>query len=99
MAKIHWLYLFYLKSKWRETWRILRELSSKFEIASEKSKKSVNFLDVKVSLIDKHLEIDLYCKPTNCHQFLDFSSVHNINIQKSTVYSSDCALKDYVLPM
>ena len=44
-------------------------------------------------MIDKHLEIDLYCKPTDCHQFLDFSSVHYINIQKSTVYSSGLRIK------
>ena len=32
--------------------------------------KSVNFLDVTVSLIDQHLETDLYYKLTDCHQFL-----------------------------
>ena len=58
--------------------------------ASEKSKKSVNFLDVTVSLINQHLEIDLYCKPTDCHQFLDFNSAHPIYIN---------TLKDYVPPM
>ena len=41
---------------------------------SEKFKKSVNFVDVKVSLIDQHLETDLYCKLTDCHQILDFNS-------------------------
>ena len=33
----------------------------------EKSKSSVNFLDVSVSIVDNKLEIDLFCKPTDCH--------------------------------
>ena len=53
----------------------------------EKSKKSVNFLDVKISLIEQHLETDLYCKSTDYHQFLDFNSAHTIHIKKSIVFS------------
>ena len=32
-------------------------------------------------------EIDLYSRPTDCHQFLEFNSVHPIHIKKSIVYS------------
>ena len=63
------------------------------KFTSEKSKKSVNFLDVKVSLIDQHLETDLYCKPTDCQQFLDFNSAHPIHIKKSIVYSQGLCTK------
>ena len=63
------------------------------KFTSEKSKKSVNFLDVKVSLIDQHLETDLYCKPTDCQQFLDFNSAHTIHIKKSIVYSQGLCTK------
>ena len=58
-----------------------------------KFKNSVNFLDVKVSLIYQHLETDLYCKPTDCHQFLDFSSAHLIHIKKSIVFSQGLRIK------
>ena len=63
------------------------------KFTSEKSKKSVNFLDVTVSLINQHLETDLYCKSTDCHQFLDFNSAHPIHIKKSIVYSQGLRIK------
>ena len=55
------------------------------KFTSEKSKNCVNFLDVKASLIDHHLETDLYCKSTDCHQFLDFNSSYPY--KKSIVFS------------
>ena len=39
------------------------------------------------------LETDLYCKPTDCHQFLDFSSAHPIHIKKSIVFSQGLRIK------
>ena len=63
------------------------------KFTSERSKKSVNFLDVKVNLIYQHLETDLYCKPTDCHQFLDFNSAHPIHIKKSIVFSQGLRCK------
>ena len=65
--------------------------NSKF--TSEKSKKSVHFLDVTVTLIDLHLKTDLYCKSTDCHQFLDFNSVHPIHIKKSIMCSQGLCIK------
>ena len=64
----------------------LNNFHPNLKFTSEKSKRSVNFFDVKVSLIDQHFETDLYCKPTDCHQFLDFNSAHPINIKKSDLY-------------
>ena len=63
------------------------------KFTSEIFKKSVNFLDVKVSLIDQHTETDLYCKPTDCHQFLEFNSAHPIHRKKSIVYSQGVRIK------
>ena len=65
----------------------LNNFHPNLKFTSEKFKKSVNFLDVKVSLIHQHPETDLYCKPTDCHQFLDFNSAHPIHIKKSIVFS------------
>ena len=71
----------------------LKNLHPGLKFTREKSKKSVNFLDVKVSFIDQHLKTDLYCNPTDCHQFLDFNSAHPIDIKKSIVYSQDLRIK------
>ena len=50
--------------------QFLNNFHPNLKFTSEKSKKSVNFLDVIVSLIDQHYEKDLYYKLTDCHQFL-----------------------------
>ena len=71
----------------------LNNFHPNLKFTSEKSKKSVNFLDVKVSLIEQHLETDLYCKSTDCHQFLDFNSAHPIHIKKSIVFSQGLRIK------
>ena len=71
----------------------LNNFHPNLKFTSEKSKKSVNFLDVKVSLIDQHLETDLYCKPTDCHQFLDFNSAHPVHIKKSIVFGPGLRIK------
>ena len=52
-----------------------------------KSKVSINFLDVAVSINGEKFETNLYCKPTDCHQFLEFHSPHTIQNKKSIVYS------------
>ena len=38
-------------------------------------------------------ETDLYRKPTDCHQFLEFNSAHPIPIKKSIVYSQGLRIK------
>ena len=38
-------------------------------------------------------ETDLYSKPTDCHQFLEFNSAHPIHIKKSIVYSQGLRTK------
>ena len=50
-----------------------------------KSKKSINFLDVVVRINGDKFETDLYSKPTDCHQFLEFNSAHPIHIKKSFI--------------
>ena len=67
------------------------------KFTSEKSKKSVNFLNVIVSLINQYHETDLYCKPTDFHQFLEFNSAHPIHIKKNQLcIVKICGMKDYV---
>ena len=53
----------------------------------DKSKVSINFLDVTVSNNGEGFETDHYCKPIDCHQFLGFNSTHPIHKKKSIVHS------------
>ena len=46
-----------------------------------------------VKKVDNRLETDLYCKPTDCHQFLHFNSAHPFHIKKSIVYSQGLRIK------
>ena len=63
------------------------------EFTHEKSKTSVNFLDVLVRINGDKFETDLYSKPTDCHQFLEFNSAHPIHIKKSIVYIQGLRIK------
>ena len=54
---------------------------------------NLNFLDVNVSIVDNKIETDLYCKPTDCHQFLHFNSAHPFHNKKSIVYSQGLHIK------
>ena len=42
-------------------------------------------------------ETDLYSKPTDCHQFLEFNLAHPIHIKKSIVYSQGLRIKKLCL--
>ena len=62
--------MFFIWNESEEKLENLNNFHPNLKFRSEKSKNSVNFLDVTVSLIDQHLETDLYYKLTDCHQFL-----------------------------
>ena len=53
----------------------------------EKSKDSVNFLDTIVRLVDNKIETDLYCKPTDAHNYLLYKSAHPKKCKDSIPYS------------
>ena len=47
----------------------------------------VNFLDLIVSLEGGNIVTDLYCKPTDGHQYLHYRSCHPSHTKRSSVYS------------
>ena len=47
----------------------------------------IAFLDCKVNLFQNKLTTDLYVKPTDTHQYLDYTSSHPEHTKKSIVYS------------
>ena len=53
----------------------------------ESNKENINFLDVNISLSNGHLMTNMYVKPADCHQYLDYSSSHPNHIKRSIVYS------------
>ena len=63
----------------------------------EKSKSSVNFLDVSVSIVANKLEIDLFCKTMDSHQFLHFNPAHPFRNKKNQLFTTrDCISKDFI---
>ena len=60
----------------------LNNFHPNLKFTHEKSKFSVNFLDLRVSTADNKLETDLFYKPTDCHQFLHFNSGHPFHNKK-----------------
>ena len=57
------------------------------QFTADFSKKSVNFLDTTVSIKDNSLVTDLYCKPTDSHNYLLFDSAHPRKFINSIPYS------------
>ena len=56
-------------------------------------KNPVIFLDVSVSIVDNKLKANLFCKPTDRHQFLYFNSAHPFHNKKPIVYSQGLCIK------
>ena len=63
------------------------------KLTHEKSKASIKFLDVAFRINGDKFGTDLYSKPTDCHQSLEFNSAHPIHIQKLIVYSQGVCIK------
>ena len=62
----------------------------------EKSKVSIKFLDVAVNINGEKFKSDLYCEPSDWHQFLEFNSAHPICKKTRLCLAKGCALKGYV---
>ena len=65
---------------------------------SEHSEQEINFLDVTVQLSNNKFVADLYCKPTDCHQYLHYITPVIQSTRKSQAFiAKDFALIDYAL--
>lgn len=65
----------------------LNERNSNIKFTHEMSVAVVNFLDVNVSIENGQFATNLFCKPTDCHQYLHYQSCHPHHTKSSTVYS------------
>ena len=53
----------------------------------ESNKVNISCLDVNINLSNGHLMTNVYIKPTDCHQYLDYSPSHPNYLKCSIVYS------------
>ena len=70
----------------------LNNFHPNLKFTHDKSKSSVNFLNVSDSIVDNKLETDLFGKPTVCHHFNSTSPFHT---KKSSVYSQRLRIKRF----
>ena len=87
MDEVHRWYFFIWTGSEDELEGFLKCLNASYpnlKFTHDKSKVSINFLDVTVSINGEEFETDLYCKPTDCHQFPEFNS-GNIYIAKGCI--------------
>ena len=65
----------------------LNSIHPTIKFTSDRSTTSIPFLDVNIQLENGKIETDLYCKPTDKHQYLLHSSSHPYHTKKSLPYS------------
>ena len=92
--RIWWRYIDDIFFIWEHGEESLKEFIEKLnafhptiKFTAEWSREEINFLDVKVRLVNGVLETDLYVKPTDTHQFLDPTSCHPYHCKKGIPYS------------
>ena len=71
----------------------LNEFNPSLKFTYDYSTQRINFLDVIVSKEGNEFVTDLYCKATDCHQYLHYDSCHPDHMKKSSVYSQGLRIK------
>ena len=59
----------------------------------EKSREKISFLDIVIKIKEGKITSNLYCKPTDDHQYLHYDSCHAEHIKRSMVFSQTLQLK------
>ena len=73
--------------------RKLNKFHPNLSFTYESSKKGIAFLDYKVNLFENRLTTDLYVKPTDTHQYLDYISSHPEHTKKPILFSQTLRLR------
>ena len=87
---------FIWKTSEKELDKFLNHLNSfhpNLRFTHERSRESLNFLDVIVKIQQGEFVTDLYCKSTDGHQYLHFDSCHASHTKSSIVYSPALRMK------
>ena len=59
----------------------------------EKLREKINFLDVVIKTKEGEINTNLFCKPTDGHQYLHYDSCHGQHIKRSIAFSQTIRLK------
>ena len=81
-----------------ELYKFLERLNSfhpNLKSTSECSREKMNIVDVTVKLNNNQFVRDLYCKPTDSHQYLRSNSFHPEHMKKSSIYNQGRQIKGY----
>ena len=81
------------QEKWNSFFEYLNSFHNSIKFTSEISTQSVPFLDVEVKLVEGKIETDLYTKPTDCHNYLQWSSCHPRSTKKGIPFSQALRLR------
>ena len=81
------------EDKLNEFIKYLNNVHPNSKFTSERSTTFIPFLDVNIQPHNGRIETDLYCKPTDKHQYLLHSSSHPYHIKKSIPYSLALCLR------
>ena len=65
----------------------LNSCTDNFKFTHEFSESNVTFLDTRISIVNNTLISDLYCKPTDSHNYLRYNSAHPQRCKDSIPYS------------
>ena len=71
----------------------LHKFHPNLKFTYEKSKEKINFLDVVIKISEGRIITDLYCKPTDGHQYLHYDSCHADHIKRLIIFSPTLRLK------
>ena len=71
----------------------LNKFHPNLKFTYEKSKEKINFLDVVIKIKEGRIITDLYCKPTDGHQYLHYDSCHADYIKRSIIFNQTLRLK------
>ena len=70
--------------KLNELFNCMNSLHPTIKLSMDYSITEINFLGVTVTKVGNKLVKDLYCKPTNTHQYLNAESCHR-NVHKGSI--------------
>ena len=82
-----WMIYFFLWEHGEEKLKSFTKMNPSIKFTIDQSKRSINFLDVTISIAEVVIEIDLYVRSTNRHQDLLSSSCYPFYCKKGIPYS------------
>ena len=93
MVSLYRPYFFRWENELKSFMQNLNQFHPNLNFTYESIKKEIAFLDWKVNLFENKLTTALYVKPTDTHQYLEYTSSHPEHTKKSIVYSQTLRLR------